>query len=169
MTLRSKSSSGSGMACSLRKGGTGERNGICPPPVRSDAARTRYFGMSRQGGDGVTPPPAQSTVATISGGQRGTAPRQPRSGTHGVWPRGVCGTPEIQITAGDHVSSYRTARSALPALEPHRLPPYSNGGEIASIRGNRFSSHGPLTAAAPEPVRTLCSPASAAWHRAGEE
>ena len=36
-----------------------------------------------------------------------------------MWPRGVGGTPKTRITAGDHVSSIRTARSAILAVGPH--------------------------------------------------
>ena len=45
--------------------------------------------------------------------------------------KGVGGTPRPRITAGNHVSLTRTARSAFPAIGPRRVPPCVNGGEIA--------------------------------------
>ena len=61
------------------------------------------------GGRANQPRPLPQRRRSARGVRGGTAPRQPPQGTHGVWPHGVCGPPETRITAGDHVSSIRTA------------------------------------------------------------
>ena len=43
--------------------------------------------------------------------------------------RCVCGSPEAQITAGDHVSQTGTARSAFPAVVPDLAGPYRKSGK----------------------------------------
>ena len=61
----------------------------------------------------------------------GAAPRQPPQGMHGVWPQGVSGAPEAEMTAGNHVSLIRTARSAIPAVGLCLFPLCGNGWRIA--------------------------------------
>ena len=60
--------------------------------------------------------PALMTSTVAVGGQRGHGPPPASAGDREAWPQGVCGTPKALITAGDHVSSYRTARSAILAV-----------------------------------------------------
>ena len=57
-----------------------------------------------------------------------------------------------RIKAGNRLTTYRAARSALSALETHLLPPSIDSGGIASIRGNRS----PLaTSSLPPPLDPL--------------
>ena len=80
--------------------------------------------------------PALMTRRLQLGVTGGTAPRQLPPGTREAWPRRVCGIPEAQITAGDHVSSTRTARSAILAVRPNLIRPSRNSGIVASNGGN---------------------------------
>ena len=105
-----------------------------PRPVPARRCRTARRAAGRRTGSpppgsgarhpSGTPPPG--TVRRVffappmrrrsPGVRGGTPPRQPPQGTHGVWPQGVCGSPEAQITAGYHVSSIGAARSAILAV-----------------------------------------------------
>ena len=81
-------------------------------------------------------PEIRTPVRDRLGVRGGTAPRQPPQGTHGVWPQGVSGTSEAQITAGDRVSSIRTARSATPALGLDPAGPCRESGKNGLNGGN---------------------------------
>ena len=56
--------------------------------------------------------------------------------------RWISGVAEARITAGNRLKSYRAARSAFRALEPHLLPSSGNSGQITSICGNCVYGHG---------------------------
>ncbi len=77
------------------------------------------------------------------------APTSIRACHHSIPPIGRLRT--ARITAGNRLTTYRAARSALSALGLHLLPSSRNSGEIASIRGNRFSLRTVLTTVSPEP------------------
>ena len=51
----------------------------------------------------------------LGGSEGAQPPNQPLPGTREAWPRGVCGSPEAQIKARNHVSRTGTARSAVLA------------------------------------------------------
>ena len=87
--------------------------GLRAPCPKSDTRRVQQVGgaggLVAYGDGHVQRPPARGS----SGVRRGRAPRQPW-----VIP-GVCGSPEAQITAGNHVSLTRAARSAIPTVGEH--------------------------------------------------
>ena len=61
------------------------------------------------------------------------------------------GSKGAQITAENRLTTYRTARSALSALEPHLLPSPRNSGEIASNCGNFPTLRATVQVSGPEP------------------
>ena len=114
-----------------------------PVPVTAklpagDPPRITSAGSSATTGLRVGAPrrPTLPWRAVNAGVRGGAAPRQPPQGTHGVWPHGVSGTSEAQITAGDRVSSIRTARSATPALGLDSAGPYRESGKNGLNGGN---------------------------------
>ena len=113
-----------------RSGGNGDhaaRRSLRGLSREADGRRPAVIGRRQENvrrpvdrGDLRTPTANAAGAGVVPGVRGGAAPRQPPQGTHRVWPQGVSGSPEAQITAGDHVSLIRTARSAIPAavLDP---------------------------------------------------